>query len=263
VTNNFTSNRLRASVLWFGTMGALLSWPVALLISRLLGGPSWAGLTLAAVLATTLSSILFWWLFIVRPEHVSILRGVLAGIVSIIAATFLMWWFCGVYGTAYAVVIQHQHIDALLGAVLATTLSNILFWWLFIFLPEHNSILRGVLAGVVSIIAATFLMLCFYGVYLVVIHDIHIIDALFVILLYPLLTMLFVCITPLGWLFFPIGGIAGGLLAWCLRRIVASEANLEQKRYCGCSRKIVPSEKRSFDYAHSVKKTSPTDSGAL
>jgi hypothetical protein len=120
-------------------------------------------------------------------------------------------------------------MDALLGAVLATLLSNILFWWLLIVLPERVSILRGVLAGIVSIIAATFLMLCFFETYVLVIEHKPITDALGVILLYPLFTMLIV-ISLMGWFFFPIGGGAGGLLARYLRRTIVSKTNLEGKQ---------------------------------
>jgi hypothetical protein len=168
MTNNFASIRLRASVLWFGMIAAILSFSVALATSKWLAMSGWAGLTLGAVLATTFSSILCWWLFIVRPGHISVLRGAEAGMVSIIAASFLMCWLSEAYGVVYSGVIQHQDIGALL--VAAVLILSILFWWFFTVLPERANILRGVLAGVMSIIVTPFLMLCFYETYNVAIR---------------------------------------------------------------------------------------------
>src|SRR5947209_19843658 len=110
MTNNFTSIRLRVSMLWFGIMAALLSTPVVVFVSKWLEISSWAGLTMVAVLATTFSSILVWWLFIVQPEQVRVLQGVAAGIVSIIGALFLMFWLLESYDVTYSVAIQHQDI---------------------------------------------------------------------------------------------------------------------------------------------------------
>ena len=135
MTNNFTSIRLRASALWFGMIAAILSFSVALATSKWLEMSGWAGLTLGAVLATTFSSILFWWLFIVRPGHISVLRGAEAGMVSIIAASFLMCWLSEAYGVVYSGVIQHQDIGALL--VAAVLILSILGF------PVQNSILSG------------------------------------------------------------------------------------------------------------------------
>jgi len=156
MTSNATSEHLRSSILWSAVIAAILSSLVAYLMSAAI--PSFVGLAIAAVPATILSSILFWWLFIVRPQRVSVVRGMLAGIVSIISALVLMWLFMGPY-----LLVTQQLPDLLL--LLAASIGFTLI----------------------------------------------------------------ICVTPLGWIFFAIGGSAGALLAWYLERCVLPKANMEQQ----------------------------------
>src|SRR4051812_46478419 len=156
MTSNATSEQLRSSILSFAMLAAILSSLIAYVMSAAL--PNFAGLAIAAIPATILSSILFWWLFIVRPQRVSIVRGMLAGIVSIISALVLMWLFMGPY---FLVTQQIPDIFLLLAAAIGFT---------FI-----------------------------------------------------------ICVSPLGWVFFAIGGIAGGLLARHLERSIFPKTNIEQQ----------------------------------
>jgi lysylphosphatidylglycerol synthetase-like protein (DUF2156 family) len=66
-----------------------------LLLARV--GPNLKELALAVVVATIISSPLLWWLFIVRPRRATVRRGVLAGILSVILAVFLMWVIAGLF----------------------------------------------------------------------------------------------------------------------------------------------------------------------
>jgi len=94
VTTHFSLNRLRLSLLWFALLAAAFSTLFILLLVRV--APNLGDLALAAVVATTLSSILFWWLLIVLPQRVTVVRGVLAGILSVILSLFLMWVVWGI-----------------------------------------------------------------------------------------------------------------------------------------------------------------------
>ncbi len=127
--SNVTSQRLQSSILLFGVIAAILSSLIADLVWTLL--PGLRPLAIAEVPATVLSSVLFWWLFIVRPRYVTVGRGILVGIASIICALFLMCWFCGIY----LIVVQHMAIDLLtllgVGLLVAFFVSITPLGWFF------------------------------------------------------------------------------------------------------------------------------------
>lgn len=89
MTPDFSLNRLRLSLLWFallaGIFSTLVTWRLAAV------SPNLGDLALPAIQATILCSLLFWWLLIVRPQRVTVVRGGLAGILSVVLATFVMW----------------------------------------------------------------------------------------------------------------------------------------------------------------------------
>src|SRR5689334_10543281 len=89
MTPNFSLNRLRLSLLWFallaGIFSTLVTWRLAAV------SPNLRDLALPAIQATILCSLLLWWLLIVRPQRVTVVRGGLAGILSVVLATFVMW----------------------------------------------------------------------------------------------------------------------------------------------------------------------------
>src|SRR6202022_98931 len=94
MTTHFILDRLRLSLLWFTLLAAILSTLFALILA--IGNLNQKEITLAIVLATSISSPLLWWLFIVRPRQVTAVRGVLAGIFSVILAVFLMLVIVGI-----------------------------------------------------------------------------------------------------------------------------------------------------------------------
>src|SRR6266436_734428 len=104
MTNALTprQKRLRFSILGFGVLAGVLAvlsmgFYVVLTSPQPASLPAMtsfsASVAVSATLAVMLTSMLFWWLFIVRPNRLTLLRGVLAGIVSIICAIPLMWVF--------------------------------------------------------------------------------------------------------------------------------------------------------------------------
>jgi len=87
--NNVPSKRLlHFSLLWFGISAAVWS-----LLYAWYRWPDWGMVAFAEVPVTILSSLFFWWDFVVHPKGVTTVRGILAGIVSIICAftVFEMW----------------------------------------------------------------------------------------------------------------------------------------------------------------------------
>ncbi len=95
--------RLRLSIAGFGVLGALLSIGLFIGLFVVLASVRVAFYTNViiavagpATVAMTLTSMLCWWLFIVRPARLTLRRGVLAGIVSPLCAipltvVFVMW----------------------------------------------------------------------------------------------------------------------------------------------------------------------------
>jgi hypothetical protein len=144
MTPHFSSNRLRLSLLWFALLAGIFSALVTLSLAK--GAPNLGELVLPAIQATILCSLLFWWLLIVRPQRVTVVRGGLAGILSVVLAMFVMWVEWGIASGK-------------------------------LFEPGYSSVL-------------------FLG----------------------LITMLVVIISPFGWLLMAIGGSIGGGLAFFTRR---------------------------------------------
>ncbi len=146
MTNARTSRqkRLHLSIGGFGVLAAVLSLGFFFLLTSLKAAlflpaitPSSVTLAVSATLAVSLTGMLFWWLFIVFPNRLTLLRGVLAGIVSIICAIPLMWVFIGVY----LVLIGYLPFTYYLGIVLYGTLLSFVFlffpvvgemfpWWI-------------------------------------------------------------------------------------------------------------------------------------
>jgi len=95
----------------------LLAAVASTLFMVLLGSvaPNLKELTLSVVVATVLSSSLFWWLMIVHPRRVTVVRGALAGLFSVILALFLMWivWWI----TSGAIFGQGDLLEKLLKAL--------------------------------------------------------------------------------------------------------------------------------------------------
>ncbi|HEY4032631.1 MAG TPA: hypothetical protein VGL94_01540 [Ktedonobacteraceae bacterium] len=89
--SNLTSKRLHLSMLWFAMITIILSPIYASYQWR----NNWGTPAIVWVSAIILSSPLCWWLCIVRPKRVSILSGVLAGIVTVVMTTCVQ----AVYGT--------------------------------------------------------------------------------------------------------------------------------------------------------------------
>jgi hypothetical protein len=99
--------RLRLSIAGFGVLGALLSLGlfIGLFVVQAridgVGVAFYTNVIIAvarpATVAMTLTSMLCWWLFIVRPARLTLRRGVLAGIVSPLCAipltvVFVLYW---------------------------------------------------------------------------------------------------------------------------------------------------------------------------
>ncbi len=142
MTPGLSLSRLRLSLLWFALLAATFSTLFILILVSV--APNLRDVALAAVGAATLSSILLWWFLIVRPQRVTIVRGVLAGILSVILSLFLMW------------------------------------------------VLVGIASGQLSLLVKLAIL--------------------------GLLTMVAVSISPLGWLLMTLGGSIGGTLAFLTRR---------------------------------------------
>jgi len=86
--NNVPSKRLYFSLLWFGVAAAVWS-----LLYVWYTWPAWRVVAFAEVPVTILSSVLFWWLFIVRPKCITLVQGILTGIFSVSCAftVFELW----------------------------------------------------------------------------------------------------------------------------------------------------------------------------
>ena len=158
MTSRFFLNRLRLSLLWFALLVAIFSTLVAWFLGTAIA--NLRDLALAAVPAMFLCSVLFWWLLIVLPQRVTIVRGALAGILSVVLALFLMWI---IWGLISGELFQSGHR-------LTTTL--------------------------------------FLG----------------------LVTMIAVSISPLGWGLMAIGGSSGGVFAFFLRRWALNSLSREYMR---------------------------------
>jgi hypothetical protein len=95
---------LRLSIAGFGVLGALLSLGLFVVLASVqasLHVAFYTNVIIAvarpATVAMTLTSMLCWWLFIVRPARLTLRRGVLAGIVSPLCAipltvVFVLYW---------------------------------------------------------------------------------------------------------------------------------------------------------------------------
>ncbi len=146
MTTSISLNRLRLSLLWFALLAAVFSTLFVWLLITV--APNLRDLALAAISAAIISSILCWWLLIVHPQKVTVVRGGLAGILSVVLALFLMWV---IWGIAAGEPFQ-----------------------------GGNSLMASLVLG--------------------------------------LITMVVVSISPLGWFLLALGGSSGGLLAFLTRR---------------------------------------------
>ena len=92
MTSNLTSERLEPSILWFGVIAAALSSLFAYLM-WITGIYASIELAILEVPATILASALCWWLGIVQPQRVSIVRGSMVSLMSGICGhlLFMIW----------------------------------------------------------------------------------------------------------------------------------------------------------------------------
>ena len=202
--NNFISKkRLRSSILWFSVITAVLgsvhvhvwySW------REVYGIPM--------VLAIILSSVFFWWLFIVHPQRASIVRGVLASIMGLISGPILFGMGLSTWIILTRVLQNPIIIFSLLIEGLVVFAVIIPLGYLF-FLIGRSLVgyLRRTILSKVTHQSAVVLRLLVVG----------------------LLIALPWFIGLRGSILYLIWGVPGGLLAWYLHHAVLPEANINQQ----------------------------------
>ncbi len=207
MTSNLTSERLQPSILWFSVIAAMLSSLFAYLM-WMTGIYASIELAILEVPATILTSVLCWWLCIVQPQRVSILRGSMASLVGGICGHLLfMIWL--IMWPTLLVIYQNPILSlpmlvaiSIASAVLITTLGSLFFLVRCVsrLIARHQtSKLRREHITILSLLVAA------------------------------LLIAVTAFITPLGVLFVLMWASPGGLLAWYLHRTVLPKANIDQQ----------------------------------
>ncbi len=113
--------------------------------------------------------------------------------------------------------------DLALAGVPAVVLCSILFWWLLVVRPQRVTVIRGVLAGILSVVPAPLLMFVIWGI-----ASGQIFQGPMPVLFLGALAMVAVTISPLGWILMVIGGSIGGLLAFFTRCGASNDDTAEQ-----------------------------------
>lgn len=205
MTSNLTSERLQPSILWFGVIAAMLSSLFAYLM-WMTGIYASIELAILEVPATILTSVLCWWLSIVQPQRVSILRGSMASLVSGICGhlLFMIWLLMW---PSLLVIYQNPMLSlpmlvaiSIASAALITTLGSLFFLVRCIsrLIARHQtSKLRRQHITILSLLVAT------------------------------LLIAVTAFITPLGVLFVLMWASPGGLLAWYLHRTALLKTSID------------------------------------
>jgi hypothetical protein len=210
MTSNLTSEHLQSSTLWFGVIATVLSSLFAYLM-WMTGIYGSIELALLEVPATILASVLCWWLCIVHPQRVSILRGGMASLLSGICGHLLFMIWLLMWPTLL-VIYQHPILFLPMLVTVSTALAVFIIplGALFFLISNASRLIAGRQRTMLSKLR----------------HQ-HI--AVLSLLVATLLIVLTVFITPLGALFVLMWGSPGGLLAWYLRRTVLSKAKADQQ----------------------------------
>jgi hypothetical protein len=210
MTSNLTSEHLQSSTLRFGVIAAVLSSLFAYLM-WMTGIYGSIELALLEVPATILTSVLCWWLCIVHPQRVSILRGDMASLLSGICGhlLFMIWLFMW---PTLLVIYQHPILFLPMLVAVATALAVFIIPLGALFFLISNA--SGLIAGHQSAILSK-------------LRHQHI--AVLSLLVTTLLIVLTAFITPLGALFVLMWASPGGLLAWHLHHRVLSDAKIDQQ----------------------------------
>ncbi len=194
--NNFISKkRLRSSILWFCVITAVLG-SVHVHVWY-----SWREVSgIPMVLAIILSSVFFWWLFIVHPQRASIVRGVLASIMGLISGPILFGM--GVF--TWIILTRVPQNPIIIFFLLIEFAVIILLGYLLFLLVRY--LCRTILSKVT--------------------HQNAVVLRLLVV---GLLIALPWFIGLRGSILYLIWGAPGGLLAWYLHHAVLPEANINQQ----------------------------------
>ncbi len=210
MTSNLTSERLEPSILWFGVIAAVLSSLFASLM-WITGIYASIELAILEVPATILASALCWWLGIVQPQRVSIVRGSMVSLMSGICGhlLFMIWLLMW---PALLMIYQNPilSLPMLMAIFIASAVLIISLGSLFFLVRSASRLIARHQNTISSKLRRQ-----------------HI--AILSLLVAALLTVVTAFITPLGVLFVLMWTSPGGLLAWYLHRTVHLKANLDQQ----------------------------------